>query len=131
MTVEQLMADYHWKSAFDEAYGYGIGLRYHDTDDSEPDDNEPPISNVVRVIASADGEPDGDDWIGIFEMQDGSFVCLRAGCDYTGWDCQANGRIETFRTEVEACSEMAWSYKEMLRLGFRNESQDPAHAPTS
>ena len=41
--------------------------------------------DVVRLIAQ-DGENDGDDWLGLMELKDGRFACIRARCDYTGWD---------------------------------------------
>jgi hypothetical protein len=41
--------------------------------------------DVVRIVAMAEGENDGDAWIGVFELGDGRFACLRAWCDYTGW----------------------------------------------
>lgn len=43
-------------------------------------------SDVVRVIAYSDGEHDGREWVGAFELADGRFLALRAWCDYTGWD---------------------------------------------
>jgi len=42
--------------------------------------------DVRRIIAMVDGENDGPDWVGVFELQDGRFASLRAGCDYTGFD---------------------------------------------
>lgn len=48
-------------------------------------------SDVKQVIAVADGEHDGPDWIGVFLLKDGRFAFVRAGCDYTGWDCQSGG----------------------------------------
>jgi hypothetical protein len=42
--------------------------------------------DVVAIHAIDDGANDGDEWIGVFELADGRFACLRAGCDYTGWD---------------------------------------------
>ena len=47
--------------------------------------------DVARVIATSDGENDGADWIGVFELKDGRFAYLTASCDYTGWDCQSGG----------------------------------------
>jgi len=41
--------------------------------------------NVIRVIAIEDGCNDEEDWIGCFELDDGQFLGIRAGCDYTGW----------------------------------------------
>lgn len=42
-------------------------------------------SDVAEVIAYADGENDGDEWVGVFRLYDGRFVAVVAGCDYTGW----------------------------------------------
>jgi len=42
--------------------------------------------DVIRVIAMENGENDGDTWVGVFELRDGRFASIRAGCDYTGWD---------------------------------------------
>lgn len=47
--------------------------------------------DVKHLHACIFGEKDGPDWIWILEMNDGSFGHLKAGCDYTGWDCQASG----------------------------------------
>lgn len=41
--------------------------------------------DVAEIIAVDDGENDGDDWIGLFKLNDGRFAAIRAGCDYTGW----------------------------------------------
>lgn len=42
-------------------------------------------ADVKRVVAIVDGENEGPEWIGVFELHDGRFAVLRAGCDYTGW----------------------------------------------
>lgn len=42
--------------------------------------------DVCRIIAMEDGENDGPDWVGVFELKDGRFASIRAGCDYTGFD---------------------------------------------
>jgi hypothetical protein len=47
---------------------------------------------VKRIVAMEEGENDGPNWIGVFELHDGRFAFLTAGCDYTGWDCQAGGQ---------------------------------------
>jgi hypothetical protein len=47
--------------------------------------------DVVRIVAMDDGQNDGPDWVGVFELRDGRFAFVSAGCDYTGWDCQASG----------------------------------------
>jgi len=59
-------------------------------------------ADVVRVIATSDGEADEREWVGLFEMRDGKFVSVRAGCDYTGWDCRADGSSDVADTEGDA-----------------------------
>lgn len=83
MTVEELKADSDWQHAFDEAFGHGYRCQYIEDDPLDPPN---PIEQVAEVIASADGENDGPDWVGIFRMTDGRFAKVFAGCDYTGWD---------------------------------------------
>ena len=43
-------------------------------------------ADIVRVLFADDGENDASDWLGLFEVKDGRFLKLSAGCDYTGWD---------------------------------------------
>lgn len=48
-------------------------------------------TDVAEVLATADGENDGPNWLGVFKLKDGRYAFLSAGCDYTGWDCQSGG----------------------------------------
>lgn len=41
--------------------------------------------DVAEIIAMVDGENDGENWVGVFKLNDYRYVCIRAGCDYTGW----------------------------------------------
>lgn len=50
--------------------------------------------DVSEVIACYDGCSDEENWIGVFKLKNGSYLYLSAGCDYTGWDCQASGVSE-------------------------------------
>lgn len=65
-------AAYDWSEAF--AYATGFTIR-----------------DVAEVKAYANGHNDEDNWIGVFLLKDGRWAWLTAGCDYTGWDCQASG----------------------------------------
>jgi hypothetical protein len=69
--INAMVDDYDWKEAFE----YADFL----------------ITDVVEIIAMEEGDNDGDDWIGVFKLSNGQFAWLSAGCDYTGWDCQATG----------------------------------------
>ena len=41
--------------------------------------------DVVKIIAMEEGTNDEEDWLGLFELKDGSYASVAAGCDYTGW----------------------------------------------
>lgn len=75
MDVQAMKADYDWR----EAFGYASGFTMDD---------------VAEVLAASEGENDGPDWKMAGRLTDGRFFILRAGCDYTGWDCQAGGDSE-------------------------------------
>lgn len=45
----------------------------------------------VEVMAYAEGENDGANWLLVFATPDGRWWFTSAGCDFTGWDCQAGG----------------------------------------
>ena len=70
-TIEEMKESYDWKEAF--AYASFS------------------MDDVDHVVASEEGENDGASWIAVFALKYGQFAYLEAGCDYTGWDCQANG----------------------------------------
>ena len=53
------------------------------------------ITDVAEVYGRADGENDGENWIIYGRLKDDRFFFLSAGCDYTGWDCQASGYFDT------------------------------------
>lgn len=45
--------------------------------------------DIAEVLAVWEGANDGDDWRWILRLNDGRFVFLQGGCDYTGWDCRS------------------------------------------
>jgi len=85
-TPEELKADYDWQQAFMIAAYPEKGL---------PEDKVSTrgchIADVVEVLGTRDGENEGDRWLGAFKLNDGRFLYVEAGCDYTGWDCRASG----------------------------------------
>lgn len=50
-------------------------------------------SEIAATIAASEGENDESNWIAIVRLADGRLAFVDAGCDYTGWDCQAWGSI--------------------------------------
>jgi hypothetical protein len=68
--------------------------------------------DVVRVIAASEGKNDGPNWLIVVELADGRFAFVEAGCDYTGWDCQAGGSCTT-----------ATSLGELYQFGLTEEAR--------
>lgn len=124
MTPDEMRAGRDWQHAWHEAqYGsYGPGYDWeNDKEGSAPEDFA--LAQVVEVVAADDGENDEEDWICITKMSDGRFAVMSAGCDYTGWDCRAGGRIDYFDTLQEACSQNALLEKYRHRLKKQIEAR--------
>ena len=85
MTPDEMREDYDWQEAFkaldkvEPVEGYEGPLDAVTLDD------------VEEVIAASAGDNDGPAWVCIVRLRDRRFAFLSAGCDYTGWDCQAGG----------------------------------------
>ena len=76
------LEDYDWEQAFEVAQ--------RDNPIAVIGDDQVPTSpftrdDVARIIAKAEGENDGESWVGVFELKDGRFAYVTAWCDYTGW----------------------------------------------
>lgn len=76
---------YNWEQAFsccsppEPLFGEKVGLA------------DFTIMSVKEIIALDEGENDVEDWIGLFRLNDGRYVFISAGCDFTGWECRAGG----------------------------------------
>lgn len=82
VTIEQLRESYDWKEAFVYADGFGV-------------------DDIATIAGAIEGENDGDDWIIWGQLKRGDWFFLKAGCDYTGWDCQASGNSHLYATREE------------------------------
>lgn len=105
--------DYGWKNAFGE-----------DWIDPAPVINSRGISlaginreAVDKIIAMIEGENDGPFWTGIFKLKDGRFISVCSGCDYTGWDCKAEGEIFVAHDE-DSIKRFGLSEEERKRLNI-------------
>ena len=49
------------------------------------------LEDVEDVLASQDGQNDGDHWLALFRLKDSRYAFITAWCDYTGWGCQDGG----------------------------------------
>ena len=72
--------------------------------------------------AKEDGENDGDEWIAVFRLKDGKFAYLEAGCDFTGWDCQAGG-VSYTADSLEALCRNYIPEKGCSRLGMTHNGK--------
>lgn len=92
MNFEQMINDFDWKEAFGfsgGAYNAGVPELSAGSDCSVDTFG---LADVDVIYASSDGENDGPSWVCCGRLKDGRYFYLEAGCDYTGWDCQASGR---------------------------------------
>lgn len=71
------------------------------------------VSQVIDIGGAIEGENDGPPWRCWGRLQDGRWFYLEAGCDYTGWDCQAGG-----------CVTIAATKEELHRFGMTEEARD-------
>lgn len=74
----EILNTYDWEEAFGEGTG-GNTTRFNFS-----------RYDVKEILLAREGEPDGIPWIFVGKLYNGQYVHLEAGCDYTGWDCQAS-----------------------------------------
>lgn len=84
--LPELLEDYNWE----EVFGEGTGGNCENKADACPpgasvSTTPPKRSDVDYVIASVNGENNGDDWVGVFRLRDGRYLLASGSCDYTGW----------------------------------------------
>lgn len=82
ITLSELNESWDWAEAFGEGAG-GTRSTIESLDGTNCDPC--PRIDVKRIIAAVNGEPDYAHWTGVFEMNDGRFLAVDAGCDYSGW----------------------------------------------
>lgn len=75
------------------------------------------LSEVAAIIKADEGFNDGDRWLAVGVLNDGRFFFLSAGCDYTGWDCQAWGDCE-FADTLDDLVRWRLGDHDRERLGF-------------
>lgn len=128
--LADLRSDYDWR----EVFGQGGGGNCHQKADACPpgsavDITPPNIEDVVGVVAASNGENDGAEWVGLFEMRDGRYVVASGGCDFTGWDCQANNSIEVAASAADAVC-VGLSKEQIVRLwGVGADKPDEIELP--
>lgn len=74
-------------------------------------------NHVAEIIQMQDGVHDELDWIIYGKLHDGRYFAVRAGCDYTGWDCRAGNSGDVAGT-LEAIVRFGLSDEERKRFGL-------------
>lgn len=69
--------------------------------------------DVAEIVASSEGQNDESNWRVVVRLTDGRYSFLSAGCDYTGWDCQAWGSSQEYG-----------SLEELIRMGLGKEDRE-------
>lgn len=123
MTTPDLLNDYDWILAFQYAGDFESdhthwGEKSVSACIETSTDTSPVLRrDVTRIVASAEGENDGPNWLIVVELRDGRFAFLSAGCDYTGWDCQAGGHC-IVDTDLQHLIRFGLGEEDRSRLGL-------------
>ncbi len=104
--LQEFKDDYDWQEAF--AYGTPQPTQGY-TGSLEPF----AIADVEHIYHASEGENDVSEWMVVARLRDGRFIYLEAGCDYTGWDCQAWGQTW-----------VAEDMENLLRWGLTEEARE-------
>ena len=97
--MDPILDTYDWEQAFSYATGF---VR----------------EDVKTITGMAEGENDGASWIIYGKLKSGDWFYLCAGCDYTGWDCSADGHsaMDSTRGRIER---FALTDEDRGRLGVK------------
>lgn len=101
---------YDWQEAFSNAVGSTVPcVRFG----QECNTNTFTRDDVKTIEGIQEGENEGPNWILYGKLKDGRWFYLEAGCDYTGWDCQASG----FAT-------VAKRKRDLLQFGLTDDARE-------
>jgi hypothetical protein len=76
--------------------------------------------DVAEIFAISEGAHDEANWLLFCRLKDGRFAFVSAGCDYTGWDCQAGG-YAIVGPDRETMIRLAIGKPDLVRLGLAEE----------
>jgi len=118
MDLNEFNGSFNWAGSFDS----GMGAVYEACQEPDPlPGYKGPIAwtkdDVAEVLCASEGENDGANWLALLRLKDGRFVFLSAGCDYTGWDCQASGR-STVAKDKKRLIQLGMDADDRSRLGL-------------
>lgn len=103
VTMLKELDSYDWEQAF----GYASFTR----------------SDVESIHGIEEGANNGPSWVIYGRLKSGEWFLLDAGCDYTGWDCQAGGDSWTAPT-MEDLVRWKMTDEHRARFGIKLELVD-------
>ena len=123
--------DYDWTAAFELAGREGAENSYGNNEPRlqacapgiEVSTAEFTRADIDTIEVYEEGENDGPDWIVLGQLKDGRWFFLRAGCDYTGWDCQSGGMVD-LAPDRALLLQYGISNEELRRLGLPENDHD-------
>ena len=122
ITLAELLSNYDWAEVFaDQSSGNTDKTTEPVPPDSSVDTSPASREDVVRIIAAVNGENDGQEWLGLFQLKDRRYLVASGGCDYTGWDCQAGNHMAVSST-LEDAIRFGLTDSERERLGLESTS---------
>ncbi len=87
VTLSQLLEDGNWAEVFADENSGNVDKTTSAVPPGCGVDCTPPSrTDVAEVVAAANGDNDGPNWIGVFRLHDGRWLVASGGCDATGWD---------------------------------------------
>jgi hypothetical protein len=108
MNIEELRANYDWQEAFACAMRDELRAVPGYVGSVEPFG----VADVAEILATSEGENDGEDWVGAFRLIDGRYAFVSAWCDYTGWGCRDGG-----------IARVAYTLDDLKRLGIDDKAR--------
>jgi hypothetical protein len=103
INIQKIKANFWYpiESYFDEYYkeqwkfncydGYNDSGSFYKTNIKKKIIDDKELLNIndwKNIYLCQFGEKDGNDWIIVYKHKNGYYVYFRAGCDYTGFNCQ-------------------------------------------
>ena len=120
-TREEICQSYDWEEVFGEGCGGNCDGTVESLDNTECSSVR--RDDIEEVIASVNGENDGDEWIGVFRMNDGRYLVAVGSCDYTGWDCQAGNHLSVAGS-LETAIALGLTPWQATRLGLKHPGHE-------
>lgn len=99
--LKELQPENEWDDDWGEAFKFAQSEHVSTFPGSKTPIHGFTREDVAEVFGKKEGQNDGDPWRCWGRLNDGRFFYLEAGCDYTGWDCQADGSTAVASTKEE------------------------------